>query len=383
MLRYYAVLLILLLPIGCGAEQHQPPVPDGGPVADSSGDTGPASAWVQPSPPDCPGMVTGAGEIWLDDPGEMSLVERPLYCLDPGGRLAGTFITEIKPDSWQPASDKDQQFFFDIYNPHLHEVQVYYAIIGMVGYFRPLMSTSEPPPIRIELSANKSFTRSHYYLPDRLIIALEGVEPAMVPLQILCHEYAHHLIMRRLPQIDQVLNEGLADYLAAAFTENPRILSLDRLELPPEVQQDPQKLAVAARYLERSVDNDLTYPDDLVTQGGLCETFKEAAKVFPSGSPLVPDQKLQQCASMSQQELASPEPHRTGVILAGALWSLRGRLGAPKVSALVLEVLRRQGEKPTSMTFLTFDDNLVQADQTLHGGANVEAVRQVFDGRGL
>jgi hypothetical protein len=186
--------------------------------------------------------------------------------------------------------------------------------------------------------------------------------------------------MRRLPQIDQVLNEGLADYLAAAFTENPRILSLDRLELPPEVEQDPEKLAIAARYLERTVDNDLTYPEDLVTQGGLCDTFKEAAAIFPSGSPLVPDQKLQQCKSMSKQELASPEPHRTGMIVAGALWSLRGRLGALMVNALVLEVL---GAKPSSMTFLTFDDNLVKADQALHAGANVEAIRQVFDARGL
>jgi hypothetical protein len=372
--------MVLLLAAGCGAEPD-PQLPDGGPVADISSDSGPPSAWVQPPPPDCPGMVTGTGDIWLDDPGEMSLVERPLYCLDPDeDRLAGLFITEIKPDSWQPASDKDRRFFFDLYDPHLHEVQVYYAVLGMVGYYRPLMSTSEPPPIRIELSANRSFTHSHYYLPDRLIIALGGVEPAMVPLQILCHEYAHHLIMRRIPTIDQLLNEGLADYLAAAFTENPRILSLDRLELPPEVQQDPEKLAVAARYLERSVDNELTYPEDLVTQGGLCETFKEAAAVFPAGSPLVPDQKLQQCASMSQQELASPEPHRTGVILAGALWSLRSRLGAPTVNALVLEVL---GEKPSSMTFLTFDDSLVKADQALHGGANVEAIRQVFDGRGL
>lgn len=348
------------------------PQPDGGVVQ--------PSAWMQPSAPACPQAAAGVGAVWLDDPNDMSLVQRALYCLSGTGKLQGTYISTITPDSWQPAVEDDDRFVYTMDDAHLHEVQAYYAVTGMVGTYQPMMASGEPPQIRIEIAENKSFAQSHYYLPDLLIVGLKGVKPDMVPIQILCHEYAHHLVMGPLPQIEPVLSEGLADYLAAAFTGNPRILSLDRLDVPQAVLADPESLAIAARYLERTVDNDLTYPDDVVTHEKLCQTIQQAADTFPPDTELVPASRLAQCKSLSPQELAEPEPHRTGAILAGALWQLRDQLGASVVNALVFEALRQQA---VALSFLTFDDGLVEADRAHHNGGHVSAIRQVFDARGL
>jgi hypothetical protein len=373
------LVLFPLLLAACGAENSatdaQPPLP-----APDSGVV-PPSAWAQPPAPACPQATTGVGEVWLDDPDDMSLVERPLYCLSGTGQLKGTFVSDIAPDSWQPAQEDDDHFVYTMGDAHLHEVQAYYAVMGMVGTYQALMSTGEPSPIQIEIGERKSFAQSHYYLPDLLIVGLKGVKPDMVPIQILCHEYGHHLIMSRVPKIEQLLNEALADYLAAAFTGNPRILSLDRLDVPQAVLDDPQALAIAARYLERTVDNDLTYPDDVVTNEKLCQTIQQAADTFPPDTELVPESRLAECKSLSPQELTEPEPHRTGAILAGALWQLREQLGAAVVNELIFDALAVQ--KPAALSFLTFDDALVEADRARHDGAHVAAIRQVFDARGL
>jgi hypothetical protein len=365
----WAVVLIVVLVVGCGGETSQngdiPPVEGGGLVTPMF-------------PPHCPGTQRGVGAVWLDNPSDMSLVELPLHCMSGSGQLQGSFVSSVQPEGSSAASSSDLRFVYSLDDPRLQEVQVYHALTGMAGHFQSALS-SDPKAIRVQLSANASFTTSRYDWPDRLRIAAGGVVPKkMVPLQVLLHEYGHHLILRH-GQIDQVLNEGMADYLAADFTGNPRILDLERLDLPDSVRDDPEALAIARRYLERRVDNQLSYPADVVTQKELCQTLNEAAGVFPASSALVPAQKLQRCKSMSKQELAAPEPHRTGMIIAGTLWDLRRRLGSAVVNTLLFEVLRQAKNLSVENLYA----RLQSADQSLNGHQNMAAIQEVCKARGL
>jgi hypothetical protein len=358
-----------VLTIGCGGEP--------GPAADEAPFEG--GRPVSPIfPPHCPGTQRGTGAVWLDNPADMTLVELPLHCLSGSDRLQGSFVASIEPDGSSPASSADHRFVYDLDDPHLQEVQIYHALTGMAGYYQSALD-ADPAALTVKLSAEASFTTSRYDWPDQLRIASGGVMPRrMVPLQVLLHEYGHHLILRH-GTIDQVLNEGMADYLAADFTGNPRILALERLDLPGSVKDDPEALAIARRYLERRLDNTRTYPADVVTQGDLCQVLGQAAGVFPASSPLVPEQRLQQCKSMSKKELAAPEPHRTGMIVGGTLWELRGRLGSAVVNTLLFEVLRQA----KNLSVENLCARLQSADQSLYAHQNMAAIHEVCEARGL
>lgn len=374
-------LLILLLLVSCGAELSSgDPTDPNDPNDPTDPNETAGSAWSQPVPPTCPQMITGSGAVWLDDPADMSLVQRPLHCLAGTSRLEGQFIVGIQPKDWQSAYSEQESFVYTLDDQHLHEVQLYYAIVGMVGYYQPHMTLAELPPIQIDIRHTASFATSRYDLPNNLSVGLQGVIPQMLSVQITSHEYAHHLIMRHLSDLDQILNEGLADYLAADFTKNPLILSLDRMDLPDALRADAEAMAIAARYLERSVDNELTYPDDAVSQRQLCQTLREAEAAFPPDTPLVPSAKLERCDSMSADEQAQLEPHRTGMILAGALWELRQELGSGTVNALIFRALADQSGW---LDLQEFAPELQRADQALHQGANAQSIEQVFSGRGL
>jgi len=357
--------LALALLVGCGGEpgtelDEQPSAPD----------------LAFAVAPDCPQTRQGTGAVWLDDPALLSLIERPLYCMNGSGRLQGTFVSAIEPDGWQPAQRGDLRFVYPLGDPHQHEVQIYHALTGMAARYRGVAGA--PAPIHVTLSADASFTLSRYDQPDRLRIALQGVVPQMVPGQILHHEYGHHLILRHGP-LDDVINEAFADYLAADFSGEPRILALERLALPASVTQDAAALEVARRYLERSVDNQRVYPADVVTQEQLCQILAQAAAVFPQGSPLVPTQKLADCDSASKQELSRPEPHRTGMIASGALWSLRGQIGPGAVAALLFHTVSSEHQ----LSLESLCPALGRADLALTGGHDAQAIEAVCTARGL
>lgn len=357
--------LVLTLLAGCGVEpgatlDDQPPAPD----------------LVLAIAPDCPQTRQGTGAVWPGDPAKLSLTERPLYCMDGSGRLRGTFVSAIQPEGWQPAQRGDLRFVYPLGDPHQHEVQIYHALTTMAARYRG--AAGAPAPIQVTLSADASFTLSRYDWPDRLRIALQGVVPQMVQGQILYHEYGHHLVLRHGP-LDDVINEAFADYLAADFSGEPRILELSRLALPASVTQNPTALEVARRYLERSVDNQRTYPADVVTQEQLCQILAQAAAVFPPGSPLVPAQKLADCDAASKQELARPEPHRTGMIASGALWSLRGQIGPGAVAALLFHTLSSEHQ----LSLESLCPALRRADLALTGGHDAQAIEAACTARGL
>jgi len=74
------------------------------------------------------------------------------------------------------------------------------------------------------------------------------------------------------------------------------------------------------------------------------------------------------------------EVHRDGEVWAAALWDLRQTLGAAISDRLVLEGMKFT---PCSPSFLNARDGILQADQSLNGGANRCAIWTVFARHGM
>jgi extracellular elastinolytic metalloproteinase len=74
------------------------------------------------------------------------------------------------------------------------------------------------------------------------------------------------------------------------------------------------------------------------------------------------------------------EVHRDGEVWAAALWDLRNDLGAALADRLVLEGMKFT---PCSPSFLNARDGILQADQSLNGGANRCRIWTVFARHGM
>lgn len=72
--------------------------------------------------------------------------------------------------------------------------------------------------------------------------------------------------------------------------------------------------------------------------------------------------------------------HRDGEVWAATLWDLRNQLGAAIADRLVLEGMKFT---PCSPSFLNARDGILQADQSLNGGANRCAIWTVFARHGM
>ena len=72
--------------------------------------------------------------------------------------------------------------------------------------------------------------------------------------------------------------------------------------------------------------------------------------------------------------------HRDGEVWAATLWDLRAQLGAATADLLVLNGMKFTPNRPS---FLNARDGILQADQTLNGGANFCAIWVVFARHGM
>jgi extracellular elastinolytic metalloproteinase len=74
------------------------------------------------------------------------------------------------------------------------------------------------------------------------------------------------------------------------------------------------------------------------------------------------------------------EVHADGEIWAQTLWDLRDAVGGDTARGLVTDGMRLS---PTNPSFLDMRNAILQADQAVNGGANEDAIWQVFAGRGM
>jgi len=365
---------LALLTMGCGGD---PP-----PLQQVPG-VGPDAGMVELDPaPSCPGGQSGEGHVWLGDPGVPQLVARRLHCLAGDGLLHGAFVDRIAPRGREPTQEASHRFRYPLDDPRRHEVQAYYEIVGMVAHYQPHLAFPTPAPVVVLLREQDSFATSRYESSE-LSLGLGDVRPAALPLPVVRHEYAHHLIKQHASKVPLLINESLADYLAAERGDDPSILALDRLALPAAMRENAEAMDLAARYLERSVANEMVYPDDVMTEGELCEVFERAAEVFPPEVGLVPEAKLTRCRELDDEQKKRPEPHLAGRVLSGALWDLRQRLGGERVNALIFGLLSRSAELDRFLSLRAFGAGLAAVDALLHAGADSATIREIFATRGL
>lgn len=74
------------------------------------------------------------------------------------------------------------------------------------------------------------------------------------------------------------------------------------------------------------------------------------------------------------------QPHRDGEIFVATLWDIRSALGAATADQLIFSALALT---PCVPSFVDARDAILTADQTLNGGANLEALWSAFAARGL
>ena len=356
-----------------------PPDSAGSPDATEAdaGPSPPPEPFEMPPAPICPGATTGTGWVWLDDWDDTSLVERSLPCLAGDGTLSGPAVLAIEPDAWPAVQEPDHVFEYEASGPGYYDVQAYWGVVGMLGYYQSAVLV-EIPPVTVVLLAAESSGVARYWRDDRRIeLGLSGLSHGMLGVRIANHEYGHHLVMMHAPIVDQLTNEAVADYLSASFRGLPGVLLFEELELPPEISGNAGLLQMAGAYFTRSLDNTLLYPDDRIDWGEFCDVMKLAAG-FASG--MIPADRLERCDAMSHAERAEPEPHLTGRILGGALWDVRGALGREVTDRLVFNALLRLAPDDD---FLAFGVRLAEAAAHLEGDSAAQAVDTAFAARGL
>ena len=355
--------------------------PDVAPVVDA-GPVEPAlSSWHAPTSPECQGGTHGTGAVWMDDSADLSLVPKPLCCLDSSGSLVSNYVISIHGDTWTPAAQADHVFDYPSSDLRQREVQAYYGILAMVARFQPLVRVTTLPPIEVRLREHEHMSIAYYSLTyHRITIGLAGLSHQLLPARLTNHEYGHHLVMIHEPGLPKTINEALADYLAADLRDHPALLSLGDLTLPDWMTTDRALAALAGRYLERSLSDGYVYPDHVIDWAEFCGVLQLAADMSEEGAALISEERLKDCAEMTEEEGAVPEPHLTGRIVGGALWDARAEVG-PEVLANVIFAVLDSGVGTDSL--LEFGEGLAQVASLHYDAETGDKIRAAFAARGL
>jgi len=321
--------------------------------------------------------VTGQGNVWRrQDPDDLEL--RDLPCLTGDSRLHGTYVPSLTTSRDDVAAQEgkitesaEHRFVYDPGDPRLNEVEAYYVATHMANW---LVGGLQP---REEFSTAVGRARSNEFYLDydkdeveskqlcsQLLLGMRGVQRDLLNVDVFAHEFGHHLLFSLNHQIgNSLLHEGLADYLAAAFTNDSVVEP--SLEWPG---------------FDRDLANDFSAPKDVLTRGPYCQRMLDAiqagnmASVYPG---LV--EQFNTCLSQDPATLQTPEPHWAGMILGGALWELRELLGEEVFHPVLFKALSVTPMDGTGDLL----QQLLQADTVLQQGADQEAITEVFTRRGI
>jgi len=353
--RLLSALLLLVAP-GCGA--------------DGSGNGHSGTTMQDEGLRLCPGeYLTGLGNVWRGhDP--YALETRDLPCLAGNGRLDGYYIGSIDTSENEEAQADDHRFLYEVGDPRLDEVEAYYVITHMANWIAASLeqagiSGSVLPLLRsdeVHLDYGKYEVASKQ-LCYSLNMGMQGLHRAVLNVDVLTHEFGHHVVFSLNRQIgNSMLHEGLADYMAAAFTRDSAI----------EPSESPA--------FDRDVDNDRSAPGDVITREEYCQTLldnMEQAGIEEAYPGL--HEQFEACLEESPADLARPEGHWAGMILSGALWDLRRQLGEAILHPTLFRALHSREAEDTGALL----DSLIEADAALHDGTNAQALANAFARHGI
>lgn len=261
-----------------------------------------------------------------------------LLDLDDGGNLDGPFVNT------RPTVNRIQsptlEFLFDRSNRAFKEVMVYFHIDRVRRYLASLgFDTVMSHSIEVNIDGETD-DNSHYDPATKsLTFGTGGVDDAE-DADIILHEYGHAIQDDQVPGFGEgdeagAMGEGFGDFLAASFFSDLKPASMK----PTIGNWDATAYSGAMPPALRRLDSNKTYPKDL-----------------------------------------THEVHDDGEIWSACLWQLRADLGRATAERLVIahhHLLKRDA------TFEQAANALITADKQLNGGANEEAIRDVFIHRGI
>jgi len=267
--------------------------------------------------------------------------------LDGSGFLRGRWA-EIVSETGNPAYSPTNTFRFNRHDDEFEQVEAYYWITQAQRYIQSLGFGSsrravnmEPQRLRInQWGIDNSFATTH---KDEIRLGKGGVDDAE-DAEVILHEYGHAIHFAQNFQFNSIeagaISEGFGDYWAVTVSQVVR----SQLGLPASA--DPACVAdwdavsydPTPPHCLRRLDSNVHYPESLVGQ-----------------------------------------VHADGRIWSRALWEIRGAIGNVKADTVILE--GQFGFDGGTMPALA--QRVVTAAQSLYGTGTANAVRAVFQARGI
>ena len=325
-----------------------------------------SSGAAVPPPSDCDSATNEA-----DLSGEY--FSRPLLGIDSGqGQLIGEYVDLTAPGVVTAykiagqANEPSHVYSYPCNDDRFEEVMVYYHVdttqrlIQSLGFTGASAIRAAPLPAHPHYSVGcNAFysTENGGYIafmdgcttdpPDQIELPVDWAEDA----DVIIHEYGHALqddqaggVFFATPE-GRGMAEGFADFLVAAVSADPCMF-----EWPTAVGTELLGISCLPSFKDpdsgpfRNLVNDLHYPEDVNT-----------------------------------------DEHVTGLIWGGALWDLTQTLGGDEAARMKVLTIALQGNfyLNEASGFAESAAAVCQADIDLYAGADLLAIKGVFDGRGI
>ena len=301
-------------------------------------------------------VTTGTGKAYADDPGVAGPITVSLPRLNGSGyRLEGTYVDVDNEDTApNDAYSSTATFNYAPSDTRFDEVNLYYHIdmyaaylpsINFAGLGRTIEATAHWGVNLNDARYDLNGTRDLFFGDGDGVVFRDYSKEDDIIYHEFNHAVLHHLGTLYERTEERALHEGTADYLAASYTNNPRIAQWVTLCTSTGDLRRVDNSKSTFRY---SNLNNIQYAACSLVFGGYLNGQGSA--------------------------------HANGMIWSGSLWDLRTQIGKTKTDKLVITAFLALGPHPT---FLQARDAMIQADNNTNAGANVCAIRKAFADRGI
>ena len=312
--------------------------------------------------------IAGFGTTWLD-PSASSGQQRWLRCLSTGTEeLRGRFVgalheTNLPEVAGTSVEEPDRVYDYPVDDRLANQPAAYYVVTEMALAHHAMDED-------LDLSAIDLYTGpfflfdSFYSAGESITLGRAGLPGNRLDVHIAAHEYGHHVIATLAPGLSaSTLHEGMADFLSCVFNETAAFMG----GLPVE--------------LRRPCDNQHRWPDDGKNVNEACQLLNAAFESTDWADEYDDElETIQDCLEMPPPYAL--EGHQTGMIVSGALWSLRDQLGEATVLALFYDALRRIPEDAAG-DFGILRTALLEADDALFDGEHTSDIEAELALRGM
>lgn len=315
--------------------------------------------------------LTGSGSTWSTAPATATTL-RPLRCLGNGERLSGRFVSSTF--EWPSrggafaVTEASRVYDYPLGDPRANQPALYHRVTEMaLAHWRLFPAAAYYGRVAVYSGEFSAFYSR--YEGRALVLGRRMIAGGTADMHIAAHEYGHHVVSTLAPGLrSATLHEGLADFFGC---------------LPPEGGEDGAPLLPAVpAFLQRDCANDRRWPEAARSLGEVCAAqlagFQSTG--WDAAYPAEYADLAAGCAALPARLREAVEPHVTGMIVSGALWSLSRTLGRATTIRLVLHALSvwKIGGDLGSL-----GEGLLEADRSEFGGAHAGAIAEQLALRGM